>query len=74
MSGITKKQAEQHLKIWLEAEQAVATSQSYRIGMRVLTRADLREIRNQILFWENKLVQLTRGGRNRVYRAVPRDL
>jgi len=73
MAGITLKQAEQHLKIWLTAEQEIATSQSYKIGTRNLTRADLKEVRNEIVFWENKVNQLSRKGRNRVYRAVPRD-
>jgi putative hemolysin len=74
MAAITLIQAQQHLQIWLEAEEAVATSQSYRIGTRSLTRADLKEIRNQIIFWKGLIDQLQRKGRNRVKRAVPRDL
>jgi uncharacterized NAD(P)/FAD-binding protein YdhS len=74
MQVITIETAREHLKIWLEAEQAVATSQSYRIGTRSLFRADLKEIRNQIIYWKGILDQLQRRGRNRVMRAVPRDL
>lgn len=75
--GITKQIAEEHLHAWLEAEMAVTTSQSYQIGGRQLTRADLGEIRKQIEYWSNKVENLTaaeeRGGRSRMFRAVPRD-
>ena len=74
MAGITLQQAEKHLQIWLEAEKEIATSQSYRIGTRTLYRADLRQVREQIRYWQNLVDQLSRSGRNRVIRAVPRDL
>jgi hypothetical protein len=78
MAGIDKTTAKTHLAAWLEAELAVTTNQSYTIGSRSLTRANLAEIREQIKFWENKVSQLEnlekRKGRNRVMRAVPRDL
>ena len=70
--------ARYHLNAWLEAELEVTTHQSYKIGSRSLTRADLAEIRKQIEFWQNRVAKLEnaekRGGRNRVLRAVPRDL
>ena len=78
MAGITLKEAQKHLKKWLNAEMEIATSQSYTIGTRTLTRANLKEVRDQIKFWENKVAELekeaARKGRNRVYRAIPRDL
>ena len=78
MAGITLKIAEKHLNAWLEAELQVTTNQSYTIGSRSLTRADLSDIREQIAFWEGKVAQLKnqqqRGGRNRIIRIVPRDL
>lgn len=78
MAGITLKIAEKHLNAWLEAELQVTTNQSYTIGSRSLTRADLSDIREQITFWEGKVAQLKnqqqRGGRNRIIRIVPRDL
>jgi hypothetical protein len=74
MPGITLEQAQKHLNLWLEAETEIATSQSYRIGSRTLYRADLRQVREQIIYWQNKVNQLSRRGRNRVYRAVPRDI
>jgi hypothetical protein len=77
MAAITLEQAREHLDIWLEAETEIAASQSYKIGPRSLTRADLKEVRNQTKFWQGKVNELenvsTRGGRNRVYRVIPRD-
>jgi hypothetical protein len=70
--------ARHHLNAWLEAELELTTHQSYKIGSRSLTKADLGEIRKQIEFWQNRVAQLEnaekRGGRNRVVRVVPRDL
>ncbi len=78
MAGITLKIAKKHLNAWLEAELEVTTNQSYTIGSRSLTRADLSDIREQITFWEGKVAALEnlekRGGRNRIIRVVPRDL
>lgn len=74
MAGITLQEAKNHLESWLAAELEIATSQSYRIGTRTLTRANLNEVREQVKYWEQKVQQLERKGRNRVYRAVPRDL
>lgn len=68
----------QKLNTWLEAEEAVATGQSYQIGNRMLTRADLKQIREQMEYWAGKLAQAEAeeksGGRNRAYRAVIRDV
>lgn len=76
--GITAEIAEKHLNEWLEAELAVCTGQSYTIGSRVLTRANLTEIRNAITYWQGWLSKLENtaksGGRNRIKRIVPRDL
>lgn len=74
MAGITQKVAEEHLQVWLEAELALASHQSYKIGTRMLTKADLGEVRQTIKYWEAKANQCSRTGRNRMMRAVPRDL
>lgn len=70
--------ARRHLDAWLNAELEVTTHQSYSIGSRSLTKANLSEIRKQIEYWTNEVEKLEniekRGGRNRVFRAVPRDL
>ena len=78
MAGITLEIAEKHLDEWLNAELEVTTNQSYTIGTRSLTRANLSEIRKQVEFWESKVAQLrnrqAHKSRNRVFRVVPRDL
>lgn len=78
MAGITKKEAQRHLDIWLEAETQIATGQSYQIGSRMLTRADLASVRKQIDYWNNKVEQAEaveqNHGRNRTYHFVYRDL
>lgn len=78
MAGITLKIAQKHLDAWLEAEMAVTNAQSYTIGSRTMTKANLAEIRKAIEYWSNKVAELENlqkhGGRNRAYRAVPRDL
>ncbi len=66
------------LETWLAAEEAVATGQKYQIGSRMLTRADLKAIREEMEYWSQKLneaqAEETQGGRNRAYRAVLRDV
>lgn len=74
MSGITLERAKTHLEAWLDAELAVTTGQSYRIGSRQLDRANLSEIMKQITFWRNEVSKLSGQTRKRVKRLVPRDL
>lgn len=78
MAVITKKIAQEHLSLWLEAEAAIATGQSYQIGSRSLTRANLTEVRKTIDYWASKVAAAENleaaGGRNAVYRMVYRDL
>lgn len=77
MAVFSKKLCEQKLNTWLAAEEAVATGQSYTMGTRNLTRASLKQIREQIEFWSAKLAMAEaeeqRGGRNRIYRVIPQD-
>lgn len=78
MSGYSLSTAQQHLQAWLNAELAVTAAQSYTIGTRSLSKANLGEIREQIKFWQNEVARLENmeksKGRNRAYRFVPRDL
>ena len=72
--GITLDVAKHKLKLWLEVEDAVATGQSYKIGSRTLTRADLSEVRKQIDYWQSKYSSLSNGSAGRrVVRVVCRD-
>lgn len=74
MTGITLGTAQTHLDAWLEAELAASTGQSYQIGTRQLTRANLAEIRQQVIFWERKVKALSGKGKKRVFGVIPRDL
>lgn len=78
MAVFSKELCKKKLKTWLDAEEAVATGQSYQIGTRTLTRADLKQVREQMEYWAGKLAEAEaeekQGGRNRAYRAVIRDV
>lgn len=75
---ITLERAKLHLDAWLDAELAISTGQSYTIGSRSLTRANLSEVRKQIEYWKNKVneLELIAMGRksSRSRRFMPRDL
>ncbi len=74
MDWISIDEARSTLRMWLDAERAVATGQSYRIGSRSLTRANLADIRDSIQFWRREIARLESGQKGaRVFRAVPRD-
>ena len=59
MAGITLAQAEAKLTLWLAADDAVATGQSYTIGSRSLTRADSSLIQERIEYWNSKVIELS---------------
>ena len=75
MGGITVEIAREKLNTWLEAEEALATSQSYTMGTMSLTRADLKQVRENITYWNDMVTKLERAGkgRNSIYRAIPMD-
>lgn len=75
MSAITLAQAQTMLAAYLAAEVAVLKGQSYSIGDRALTRADLREIGMQREYWR-KMVEKLDASRTKpmVRRVVPRDV
>lgn len=74
--SIELQEARENLRLWLNAEKAVATGQSYKIGTRSLTRASLSDIVARINYWRNEIERLESGRPRgmRVMRAVPRDL
>ncbi len=71
MAGITAAQAQAKLDGWMAAEDAVMGGQSYSMGSRQLTRADLGQIRESIQYWESKVIRLSQGGGVRVTGATP---
>jgi len=70
--------ARERLNAYYEAELAVLSGQSYTIGSRSITRANLSEIRNAIKELEQQVRELetiaSGGGHRRAYRITPRDL
>jgi len=61
------------LTAYIAAEAAVLKGQSYSVGNRTMTRADLVEIRKAITNLYSDKLQLERGNKLRVQRVVPRD-
>ena len=73
MAGITLAQAEAQLALYLAAEAAVLTGQSYEIAGRRLTRANLEEVRAGVETWNARVVNLSAAsqGRSRSRTVVP---
>lgn len=71
MAGITLAQAQAQLDKWLEADAAVAQSQSYSIAGRSYTRADAAVITAKIEYWSDKVAALSGRGRRGVARIIP---
>lgn len=78
MPVYSKQFAQKRLQMWLDAEAAISTGQAYQIGGRSLTRANLTEVRKMLEYWGGVLAEAENiekhKGRNRAFRAVPRDL
>lgn len=74
MAGITLAQSEQALKEYLNAQTKILKGQSYQMGDRQLTRANLREVREGIDYWQGWVDRLapSRRLRPRTRRAIPR--
>ncbi|MBY0088108.1 DUF6148 family protein [Brevibacillus brevis] len=79
MSLYTYEVAKKHLDAWLACDLALATSQSYTISGRTLTRANLKDVQEQIRYWQKQVDDIQReqsgaGPRRRVRRYIPIDL
>jgi len=76
MAAWTLKEAREHLRAWIEADAAVATGQSYKIGSMTLTRVEVPYIAGRIKFWRNEISRLEKGRGEgiRLIRVIPRDL
>lgn len=69
----TLEVAQKHLNAWLAAELALSTGQSYKIGTRSLTRANLDDVMRQIKYWQEQVDAATGKRRSRLRRYVPMD-
>ena len=67
------KIARDMLQGWILAEQAVMTGQEYRMGTRLLRRANLSEIRASIKYWKGEIGKLEGHSRIRTQQIIPRD-
>ena len=59
MPVMTLAEAESHLDAWTAANLAVSKGQSYSIGSRTLTRADVNVIRHEIAYWSRVVDSIT---------------
>lgn len=75
MAGITLAQAQAQLDTYLAASTAVAAGQSFDISSggtsRSLTKADAKEIRESITFWNNMVKSLGGVSTMVVRQGVP---
>ena len=76
MAGWTLEQARTHLQAYLDADLALATGKSYRIGSRNLTRLDAAEVKERINFLSNEVERLEKGRPKAIRQSlvVIRDL
>ena len=74
MAEWTIYEAKEHLLAWLDADLALATGKEYTIGNRLLTRANVQEVKDRINFWRNEVARLENKPRRRAYRVIPRDI
>ncbi len=72
MAGITLAVATARLNAYLAAEEAVLLNQSYEIGDRRLTRANLAEIQRGVNLWNQRVQALSRSASGRARAIVPR--
>jgi len=63
MSVYSLAQAQAKLAAYQDAEEKVLTGQSYTLGGRSLTRANLDSIRAGITLWEGRVSRLATTGR-----------
>jgi hypothetical protein len=56
---VTLAQAQAQLAAYLDAETAALRNQEYTIGNRSVTRADLKEIRAGVQFWNGEVARLS---------------
>ncbi len=53
--SITLQIAKDALTAWIKADLSVANGQSYSMNGRTLTLANIREIREQVHYWERRV-------------------
>lgn len=74
-----QREYEARLELYLEAERAILEgAQSYSIGSRSLSRAELSEVRQMISYLEKRVAEEKArergGGKNKTLGVIPRDV
>lgn len=74
MAGLTQAQASAALTRWIAADTAVANGQSYSIAGRSLTRANAKEIRENIEYWDGKVREISDSATGTIISQIaPKD-
>lgn len=68
--ALTLTQAQTALDAWIAADLAVAKGQSYSMNGRTLTLANVKEIREQIHYWERRVLAFTQTIQNNQQAAL----
>lgn len=70
-----KQRLQNRLELYYQAEEKVLAGQSFTIGSRSLTRANLADIQTMIADLESKIKAIDETGteKRRVVRVIPRD-
>lgn len=64
MAAYSLEDAKAKYRAYSDAEEKVLTGQSYTLGGRSLTRANLAEIRSGMQYWEGKINRLEKTGQS----------
>ena len=67
---LTTAQAQTALDAWIAADLAVAKGQSYSMNGRSLTMANVKEIREQIQYWERRVSAFQQVAQQNQYAAL----
>ena len=74
MAGLTLADATTMYTLYIEAEKSILKGQSYSIGDRALTRADLKQVAEQREYWKKECDRFSGTGRRAsVMSVIPRD-
>lgn len=71
-----KQRLQNRLELYYECEEKVLAGQSFTIGSRSMTRANLSEVVSMIKKLEDQIAAIDSSGtaKRRVARIIPRDL
>lgn len=67
--SITLSQAQAALDAWIAADIAVAKGKSYSMNGRTLSLAEVKDIREQIQYWERRIAALQSNSTHNIVLA-----